>query len=211
MDLFEPVREFERRMADFTGFKYGVAVESCSAALFLCLRYRKVGGTEIMIPKNTYPSVAASIVHCGARVLFNDYTWQETLGFYELMPTNIFDSAIYMAKGMRKDFLPESMVCLSFHHKKMLPIGRGGMVLTDDEKAVEWLKSARHDGRHDKVDLKDDIISICGWNMLMTPEQASRGLALMGNLRDVNQCAYQAYPDLSKMPAFMNQKTCGDW
>ena len=40
---------------------------------------------------------------------------------------------------------------LSFHIKKQLPIGKGGMILTDDQQAVEWFKKARYEGRSEKI------------------------------------------------------------
>ena len=54
------------------------------------------------------------------------------------------------------------------------------MILTDDYKMVEWLKKARYEGRSE-VNYKDDDIDMLGWNMYMTPQQASHGLALMQN------------------------------
>ena len=71
-------------------------------------------------------------------------------------------------------------MCLSFHIKKTLAIGKGGMIITDDYKMVEWLRKARYEGRSE-VNYKDDDITMLGWNMYMTPQQAAHGLALMQN------------------------------
>lgn len=199
-DLFSPVRLFENRIATFTGFKYAVAVESCSAALFLSFYYRSQAGyadTWQLLPSRTYPSVPMQLIHAGFRPAFQDIEWQST-GFYPIGNLNVYDSAICINQGMRRHFNADSLVCLSFHAKKMLPIGRGGMILTDDIESVSWLKLARHDGRHDGVSLEDDVINMVGWNMLMTPEQASRGLSMIGNLSSINICPFQIYPDLRK-------------
>jgi dTDP-4-amino-4,6-dideoxygalactose transaminase len=198
-DLFSPVRLFEKKLADFTGFKHAITVESCTAALFLCFIYRKVGGCYT-IPACTYPSVPMQLVHAGGKPVFVNTEWQEC-GFYGIGNSHIYDSAIYIGRSMRRHFLYyRDLVCLSFHHKKQLPIGRGGAILTDDDDCVAWFKSARHDGRHDGCDLGEDPIDILGWNMLLTPEQASRGIALMGNLKDENKCPYQKYPDVRNYP-----------
>jgi dTDP-4-amino-4,6-dideoxygalactose transaminase len=213
MDLFEPVREFERQMADFCGASYAVAAESGSAAIFLSLLYYKEAlerrAVEITIPARTYPSVPAAIIHTGNRVKFKDFEWQAE-GFYALTPFNIIDSARFISRGMFNtlekiyqsagsgDFL----VCLSFHIRKSLAIGRGGMVLTDSEAAKNWLKCARHDGRNDGVPLKEDTLAMAGWNFLLTPEQAVRGLSLMEHLKDENRLPYEEYPDLSKYKFF---------
>ncbi len=71
-------------------------------------------------------------------------------------------------------------MCLSFHIKKHLKIGKGGMILTDNAKAAKWLKKARYEGRGE-VMYHEDNISINGWNAYMSPELAARGLMLMQN------------------------------
>ena len=76
-------------------------------------------------------------------------------------------------------YIPGSYMCLSFHHKKPLKIGKGGMVLTDDKKAVETIKKLRYEGRTIGVPFQDDDLGDGGWNMYMTPEQAARGLTLL--------------------------------
>jgi len=199
-DLFQPVRDFEEKMAEFTGFKYAVAVASCSAALFLCCLYKQVARLNpVEIPANTYPSVPAGINNAGGRVRFrwDDGRWQMT-GFYQLGNTGIFDSARYIGRDMDQLFSSAHLICLSFHARKALPIGRGGMILTYDKDAADWLRCARHDGRTDGVPLCDDEIKMIGWNLLLTPEQASRGLSLMGNLKDKNNLVFEDYPNLSK-------------
>ena len=40
---------------------------------------------------------------------------------------------------MGKDYQDKFMI-LSFHKKKILNIGKGGMILTNDEKFVEWVQ-----------------------------------------------------------------------
>jgi dTDP-4-amino-4,6-dideoxygalactose transaminase len=94
-------------------------------------------------------------------------------------------------------YIDGSFCCLSFHSKKQLPIGRGGMILTDNLEAVEWFKMARFDGRHECA-LKDDTYGMIGWNCYMTPEQAARGLTLLNLIPKNNpDMPYEDYPDLS--------------
>lgn len=193
---YDIVAVFENEIAKWAGSKYAVAVESGTAALFLSCVYSKV--KEVTIPKFTYPSVPCSIIHAGGTVKFSDDSWK---GVYELKPYNIIDGALRFQPNMYKGGLH----CLSFHMKKHLPIGRGGMVLTDDEKAYKWLKKARFDGR-DEVPLGEDDLDVLGWNMYLTPEQASRGLQLFStihlkSLEDLDS-AKQGYPDLSMYPIY---------
>ncbi len=190
MPEWELIRQFEREIAAFAGAKYGVAVESCSAALFLCCKYLKV--RWVHIPKRTYPSVPCSIINAGGRVYFTDEVWS---GAYQLRPYPIYDSA---KRFMPMMYAQDSFYCLSFHTKKRIPIGRGGMILCNDGKAVDWFKKARFDGRCECPLHKDNFTTI-GWNMYMTPEQAARGLELFHACNNFEDLIEEPdYPDLSK-------------
>ena len=91
--------------------------------------------------------------------------------------------------------------CLSFHAKKHINIGRGGMILTDDADARDWLKLARYDGRPEAPYGSVDIKTL-GWNFYMTPEQAARGLQLLDLAGDGFPDLEEDYPDLRKMSVF---------
>jgi dTDP-4-amino-4,6-dideoxygalactose transaminase len=189
---FEVVDEFEKIIATFAGSKYAVAVESCTSAIFLSCVYVKVG--EVTIPNRTYPSVPCSIIHAGGSVKFHDLNWK---GIYQLEPYRIYDSALRFRKNMYKG----GFHCLSFHNKKLLPIGRGGMILTDNAKAYDWFKKARFDGRNE-VPLEEDTIGMLGWNCYLTPEQAVRGIQLFSTIdqkrsKDLDSTK-QGYQDLSR-------------
>lgn len=201
MNPYLVVDEFEKRISEWCGSKYGVAVESGTAAIFLSLQYVKtydITKTKfISIPKFSYPSVPCSIIHAGYRVNFFDREWA---GEYELKPLKIWDSALRFKKGMYHG----GYQCLSFHIKKHLPIGRGGMILTDSKTAYEWFKKARFDGRS-PIPLSEDNFTMLGWNLYMSPEQAARGIQLFEVLRQKYpdgmedlKVEEQKYPDLSK-------------
>lgn len=196
MHPFDTVRNFERALADFSGSKYAVAVDSCTSALLLACAYLKVD--EVTIPCRTYPSVPCSIIHAGGKVKFENLDWS---GIYQLKPYPIYDGAKRFRKNM---YIPGSFHCLSFHAKKLLPIGRGGAILTDDLDAYEWLKIASFDGRHPGVPLSEDTFDIIGWNVYMSPEQAARGHLLLSMMRDdcEDQVEIPPYPDLSKSKIF---------
>lgn len=196
MHPFDSVRNFEKALAEYAGSKYAIAVDSCTSALLLACAYMKV--EEVVIPKRTYPSVPCSIIHAGGKVRFEDLEWA---GIYQLKPYPIYDGAKRFCKNM---YIPGSLHCLSFHAKKLLPIGRGGAILTDDLDAVEWFKVARFDGRHESVPLYKDKFDMLGWNVYMTPEQASRGHLLLTMMKDAydDQEENPPYPDLSQFEVF---------
>ena len=49
-DPWDIVSLFEEKIARFAGSKYAVALDSCTNALFLCLKYLKIQNREIEIP-----------------------------------------------------------------------------------------------------------------------------------------------------------------
>jgi len=163
------IRQFEKTIAKHCGAKYGIAVESCTAALFLSCLYLKV--SNVTIPKKTYFSVPMSIIHAGGTVEYDNRDW---IGAYRLHPYPIIDSAMRFKKNM---YEPNTFHCLSFHYAKHIPIGRGGMILTDNKKAATWFRLMRNDGRRE-IPKEKDHVKLLGYNMYMTPEQAARGLAL---------------------------------
>jgi len=171
---------FEEEVAEYTGAPYAVAVDSCTNALFLCLKYYQstlsLGARipAISIPRKTYVSVPQTIVNAEHRVEFRNEKWR---GIYRLAPLTIWDCAKRFTSDM---YIPDQYMCLSFHIKKPLPIGKGGMILTDDPLFVEWACKARYEGRG-PVNYREDNISSAGWNMYMEPEAAARGLTLMQN------------------------------
>jgi len=196
---FKIVRMFEEEVSRYTGAPYAVAVDSCTDALFLCCEYLKI--KEVDIPSKTYLSVPQSIIHAGGTPIFNS-TRNDWSGIYQLRPYRIFDAAKRFTSEM---YIPKSFMCLSFHIKKLLKIGKGGMILTDNPDAVEWFRSARYEGRHEVMYTEDDITSL-GWNMYMTPEQAARGLALMQNIPLNNEDLTEGYKDLTEFTVFKDYK-----
>tara|TARA_R110001606_G_scaffold241017_3_gene389010 strand:+ start:446 stop:1069 length:624 start_codon:yes stop_codon:yes gene_type:complete len=198
---YKIVKMFEEEVAHYTGAPYAVSVNSCTNAIFLACRYEKVQGKEVIIPKRTYLSPPQSIMQAGANLVFEDISWK---GIYQLKPFPIYDAAKRLTSNM---YIPGSHMCLSFHIKKHLKIGKGGMILTDSEEAVEFFRKARYEGRSE-LQYHQDMIDEEGWNMYMTPEQAARGLMLMQNYPEVVQDLPEdpPYRDLTEFEIFKDIK-----
>lgn len=193
-DPWDIVRIFEEKVATYAGSKYAVSVDNCTDALFLCLKFLGREGSNIAIPRRTYMSVPATIINAGYKVQFINVEWS---GKYRLLLTHIIDGAARFTKGM---YTPATLHCLSFHKKKTLAIGKGGMILTDSETAYNWLVLARYSGRDISVPFTEmPEPTMYGWNMYMPPEQAAYGLKLFYDLPDYNEDVswYKDYPDLS--------------
>jgi len=200
---YKIVRMFEEEIANYTGAPYAISIDSCTNALFLICKYLEVG--EVTIPSKTYLSVPQSIIHAGGEVVFDrrkeTNNWK---GIYQLKPYPIYDAAKRLKKDM---YIDGTFMGLSFHIKKLLPIWKGGMILTDNAEAADWFKKARYEGRSEKF-YKEDDITFHGWNMYMTPQQAAQGLAMFqnysaegGDLGEEN-----GYRDLTEFTVFKNNK-----
>lgn len=190
---------FEEEVAHYCGSKYAVSTDSCTDALLMCCQYLQVD--EVTIPNRTYLSVPQSIMHAGGTVNFEEIRWK---GVYQLKPYPIYDAAKRFTSEM---YIPGSFMCLSFHIKKHLKIGKGGMILTDDPVAADWFRKARYEGRSELM-YHEDSIEVNGWNAYMTPEQAARGLMLMQNypLHNEDLPENPPYRDLKEFPLFKDCK-----
>jgi dTDP-4-amino-4,6-dideoxygalactose transaminase len=197
-DPWDAVTIFENRLAEYAGSKHAVCVDSCSNAMFLCMKYLKVENQTIELPAHTYASTPMQCIHAGNLIRFVDKEWS---GEYYLEPTPIVDGATRFTRGMyRKD----SYYCVSFHHRKTLKIGRGGVILTDNKNFVDWARPMIYDGRHKDIFYKTDQFASIGYHMYMTPEEAATGLLLLDQLGDNNPDTgnSNSYTDLRNQKIF---------
>ena len=162
------------------------------------MKYLESKGT-ITIPSRTYVSPPMQIIHAGCKVKFEDIEWS---GVYQLKPYNIWDGATRWSKGMYVG--DDAIQVVSFQIKKRVPIGRGGMILTDSKEAFEWFKYATYDGRNLRQYYMDDEFAMIGWHMYMTPEDAARGIILMDSVPEENEDtgSSKTYSDLSDRKVF---------
>lgn len=197
-DPWDAVTIFEDRLAEYAGSKYAVCVDSCSNAMFLCMKYLGVTGQTITLPAHTYSSTPMQCIHAGNKIKFVDKEWS---GDYFLDPTPIVDGATRFRKGM---YIPESYYCVSFHHRKTLKLGKGGVILTDDIDFVEWCRPMIYDGRHKYIRHEDDDYSCIGYHMYMTPEEAIKGITLFEEIGPDNPDtgSSETYKDLRKQKVF---------
>jgi dTDP-4-amino-4,6-dideoxygalactose transaminase len=168
------VEEFEGIFSGFVGAKYAVAVNSCTSALFLCLKL--LNPKKVSIPSMTFASVASDIIHAGGKINWLDESWSGSR--YPLLTGNsklgtIYDSAHALH---RDDYTAKTndLVCYSFYPTKNLSGAEGGMIATNDKKYADWLKKARWHARVGKT--WDYIIEFPGWKMNMTDLQAAIGM-----------------------------------
>lgn len=203
-------KELESALCEYTGARYAVAVNSCTMAITLALRYWLTVETwiadqcvdmekkpEVWIPKRTYVSVPQAIIHAGGKPIFQDMDWH---GSYQLRPYPIHDCARLFTSGMYKQ---NQFQCLSFHSSKILGDSQGGAVLHDNQEADKWFRRARFDGRAEGSAPIDDKGIILGYHCYLSPDVAARLLWKLQSLPLHNEpLPNDDYPDLSKLDVF---------
>lgn len=214
MSPHQVTKDFERALCEYTGAPYAVAVNSCTMALLLAVKWHLkddpltclIFGREyrrprsIEIPRHTYISVPMSILHAGGQPVFRDEDW---IGCYKLEPLPVWDSARWFTQDMYQAGDPGDFICVSFHASKTLGIEQGGAILHDNPEADAWLRRARFDGRTEGVAPKDDAFKQVGWHCYMNPSTAAQGLLKLHSLpRHNDPLPNDLYPDLSKMEIF---------
>jgi hypothetical protein len=192
---FDTVTDFENKIADFFGSSYAVAVDSCTHGIELCLRHKSV--RKITVPNRTYLSIPFL-----AQKLNIDLEWKfEEWKDYYYVSENIIDAAVLWKE---KSYIPNTMMCLSFQFQKHLSLGRGGMILLDNEQDAISLKKMSYDGRLPNIPWRNQDIDSIGYHYYMTPETAQLGIdklpkAILEKPRDWN---YLDWVDLTQMKIF---------
>jgi dTDP-4-amino-4,6-dideoxygalactose transaminase len=201
-DSWDWVTHFENEISNYTGHKYGIACDSNSNAIRLVLHYHNIVNQKITIPARTYVSVPNQIILSGNEPQFIDYEWD---GVYKLGGVPIVDAATGLWENMSKGYENYFMI-LSFHYKKILNIGTGGMILTNDSDFEKWSRPMIYDGRHKNVMYDEDHFECIGWHMYMTPEQAKKGLEIFNSdrIQSVNKSVGGSwkYKDLREQNIF---------
>jgi dTDP-4-amino-4,6-dideoxygalactose transaminase len=190
------VVEFESVIKTFYNAPYAVAVDCCTHAIELCLRLLRP--EWVSCPKHTYLSVPMTFKKLNIVWTFNDEKWND---YYHIANTNIIDAAVYWKKD---GYIQNSMMCLSFQYKKHLNIGRGGMILLDNEEQYKQLKKMRYDGRTDDKPWAQQDVDTIGYHYYMTPENADIGLQRFDEVffKQPKNWSYIDYPNLKKMSVF---------
>ena len=208
--VYQITDDFEKELGRYTGAPYVVTLDNMSNALFLALYYEKnivktIKGDKISIPNRTYPSVPCEIIHAGLKVDFTPVEGKTIKGAYQLVGSNVWDSALSFTADMYKS---GSHMCVSFTGPyKHFKLSKGGAILTDSLDAYHWFKRARYSGRRE-CSYHDDNLDMIGWNFYMMPELATRGLLLMNQFYNIdgtkkhNEDFELPYPDLSKFDVY---------
>jgi len=221
------VKEFENKMAAFTGAHYAVALNSCTSGQMIMSRIIALKpGDEVIVPAFTWISTANAVEFLGAKAVFCDIDLQTynidvsdieekiTTNTRAIYPVHLFGLcanmpeilAIAKSHGLK---VIEDAACglggwignqhggtfgeagvFSFHPRKAITTGEGGMIVTQDKTFAQSAASLRDHGAmrtdYERHQQKEGFLlaeyPILGYNMRMTDIQGALGVAQMEKL-----------------------------
>jgi len=196
MDPFYKISEFETQLAAYTGAPYAVAVDCCTHAIELAMRYDQIKYTEFSA--YNYLSVLMTMHKLGIRYKLLDDQWT---GQYRFYGTRIIDSARQLTPGMYK---AGTITCVSFGRGKPLDLHRGGALLLDDQAAYETIKLQRYDGRDLTIlPWESQKKFKLGFHYKMTPNEAELGIEKLSRCDfTLNQINWTGYPDCREIEIY---------
>ena len=223
------VKEFEEKIAAYTGTKYAVAVSNCTAALHLALLALNIGpGDMVLVTSYSWIATANVIELCGAQPIFIDIdpdtfnmnadALQETLKrlmsisttakrVKAILPVHTFGlmadltAIIKIANVFHLPVIEDAacalgadidekkagawglMGCFSFHPRKAITTGEGGIITTDNPGLDQRLRSLRNHGMDMENPVSDFIEP--GFNYRITEFQAALGGTQMNKLERI--------------------------
>ena len=197
---FNKIKDFEEKIAEFFGSPYAVAVDCCTHGVELSIRYQMNNGThlpQISCPKRTYISIPFLANKIGLDLVWRDEDWVD---MYHVFP-KVIDAAVLWKKN---SYIPNTFMCVSFQFRKHLSLGRGGVILCDNEDDYLNLKKMTYDGRLPDVPWREQNISTMGYHYYMTPETAELGLQKLEKAinTEPHQWTVNDWPDVSEMRIF---------
>lgn len=192
---FESVTEFEKHISSFFGSPFAVAVDSCTHGIELALRYTK--SKKIIVPKRTYLSIPFLANKLQIELEWKDENWVD----YYYITDRIIDAAVLWKPN---SYISGTFMGISFQYQKHLSLGRGGILLMDDETDFLEIKKMSYDGRLPNVPWRDQNIDTYGYHYYMTPETAKLGLDKLENAIKTKpkKWVVEDWPDLTQMKIF---------
>jgi len=224
------VKEFEAKIANYTGAKHAIAVNSCTSGQFIMSRILDLKpGDEVIVPSFTWISTINSIEFLGAKAVFCDIdiqTFNLDVHKIENLVTKktvaIYPVALFGLSADMKSIMSiaekhqlkvvEDCACglggwldethcglfgeagiLSFHPRKSITTGEGGMIITNDDHIAKLAASLRDHGAI-KTDYERHQQSggfllteyhYLGYNMRMTDIQGAMGVAQAEKLEEI--------------------------
>ncbi len=120
------VQEFEERFIACVARRHAIAVQSCTAGLFMCLQALELPpGSKVIIPAMTWPSAVAAALYLGLRPLIVDVDW-DTLNLSPNTLSSVSDPAARVVVPVHFAGLPYEVEAIASVAKEK------GLTIIDD-------------------------------------------------------------------------------
>lgn len=198
---WQVVDTFEKKIASFFGAQYAVAVDCCTHAVELSFRLRNQPLDVVTVPVHTYMSIPMMLEKLNQPWRFVDQRWEK---IYHFDSHKIVDGATLWEPN---SYITDTLMCISFQFKKHIPIGRGGIILTDNHNCYKRLQQMCRDGRDRTLLQTEDDVTEIGYHYYMTPEDAARGILLFDQLHTMpgKLWTWQHYKKLTDYTVFKDR------
>ncbi len=206
----EQVARFEQMIADYTGCKYAIAVSSGTAGLYMCLKALGIGpGDEVITSPYTFIATVFAIQQTGAKPVFCDvdrYTYNLSVpalirtklssNVKAIMPVDILGLPFYTERTKGLPIILDSCESLGnhpdrpftaqvfgFYPNKIVGMGEGGAIATNDKSLADYCRAYRNQGRAPGDTWLDS--SQEGFNYRMTDLQAAIGIIQLNHIDEI--------------------------
>jgi perosamine synthetase len=193
--MTDAVAEFEREFADYVGAEYAIALCNGTATLHTAVSVLIVAtdDSRVTLPPLTMASTAIGAIHAGARLRFVDVNRDAWIADGLTISVSLYGlhASLCLIDDAAQTLRPHNERALftsySFQASKILALGEGGMLTTNDKElatAARRFSSLGYqmDARQPRID-KDSIKDanairhhVLGWNYRMAPAVAERGI-----------------------------------
>ena len=180
------VKDFEQEICEYVGAKYAASFFSASYALYAIMKSSVcITPDNITIPSMIPPVVPNVLVDAGVNIEFNSNTdWVG--GAYKLCD-GVIDSAQQLDRDQYRNHLWDhrfgnGLMVFSFYPTKPLSSLDGGIVVSDDKKKIEDLKSLSFYGMEYSDDSWNRVQKQVGFKAYMSTMQATIASRNLKNL-----------------------------
>jgi len=172
--------EFAARVAEIEGYDYGVPFNSCTSALQVALELSPDVCHRVRVPYITFPATVNAVLAAGLEPVITDYDFDMGVDLFGLKIGErswaVGDCACSL--GSRGEDSSPYIACYSFHARKLITTGEGGVLCTSNKRIAARAAELSNHGRHGGT-------FSYGYGMKMPNLNAAIGLAQINYLSDI--------------------------
>src|SRR3989304_5533150 len=184
----EITKKFEEAISSYLHSKFAIATTSATTALHTAFHCMRVKGKNVLVSDFTFPATALAVLQAGGKPVLVDVD-KETMN---------------VSRAIIEESLADA-TCFSFHPRKIITTGEGGMITTNDKILSKKFRSFKKFGQRDTKFL--DI----GTNYKLSDINSAIGLSQLKKIEKIikkRQWKAKIYNEIfSKIDFIERQKT----